>query len=237
MTLVGTSVAAMILPTLTVTPDPPVRLAPVVCADRTVATGDRCRWLWRSSANRVPRSAGRAQRGRCQRQGRAAGMVADRGDAQPALLDHGRVDLLRRLRLWRLAGAHAADAEGAGLRRHAAAFVVSMFGVSIFARRIITGALVDRFWAPLVTLPILCLPAVSLLLAGDGLSFTMAVVAALLLGFSSGAETDPWPSRALLRHGELRPDLRLALHGVPASPRRSRRSPMAECATRPAATT
>ena len=71
------------------------------------------------------------------------------------------------------------------------AFVVSMFGVSIFAGRIITGALVDRFWAPLVTLPILCLPAVScLLLAGDSLSFTMAVVAALLLGFSSGAETD-----------------------------------------------
>lgn len=71
------------------------------------------------------------------------------------------------------------------------AFVVSMFGVSIFAGRLITGALVDRFWAPLVTLPILCLPAVScLLLAGDSLSFTMAVVAALLLGFSSGAETD-----------------------------------------------
>lgn len=71
------------------------------------------------------------------------------------------------------------------------AVVVSMFGVSIFAGRIITGALVDRFWAPLVTLPILCLPAVScLLLAGDQLSFTMAVVAALLLGFSSGAETD-----------------------------------------------
>ena len=54
-----------------------------------------------------------------------------------------------------------------------------------------TGALVDRFWAPLVTLPILCLPALScMLLAGDSLSFTMAVVAALLLGFSSGAETD-----------------------------------------------
>jgi MFS family permease len=71
------------------------------------------------------------------------------------------------------------------------AFVVSMFGISIFAGRIITGALVDRFWAPLVTLPILCLPAIScVLLAGDGLGFTTAVIAALLLGFSSGAETD-----------------------------------------------
>ena len=72
-----------------------------------------------------------------------------------------------------------------------AAVVVSLFGVSIFAGRIITGLLLDRFWAPLVTLPILCLPAVScLLLAGDSLGFATAVFAALLLGFSSGAETD-----------------------------------------------
>jgi MFS family permease len=69
--------------------------------------------------------------------------------------------------------------------------VVSLFGVSIFAGRIITGLLLDRFWAPLVTLPILCLPAVScVLLAGDSLSFATAVFAAFLLGFSSGAETD-----------------------------------------------
>jgi MFS family permease len=72
-----------------------------------------------------------------------------------------------------------------------AAVVVSLFGVSIFAGRIITGLLLDRFWAPLVTLPILCLPAVScVLLAGDQLSFTTAVFAGFLLGFSSGAETD-----------------------------------------------
>ena len=71
------------------------------------------------------------------------------------------------------------------------AVVVSLFGVSIFAGRIITGLLLDRFWAPLVTLPILCLPAVScLLLAGDHLTFATAVFAGFLLGFSSGAETD-----------------------------------------------
>ena len=68
---------------------------------------------------------------------------------------------------------------------------MSLFGVSIFAGRIITGLMLDRFWAPLVTLPILCLPAMScLLLAGDRLTFTMAIFAAFLLGFSSGAETD-----------------------------------------------
>ena len=73
-----------------------------------------------------------------------------------------------------------------------AASVMGVFGLSIFAGRIITGLLLDRFWAPLVTLPILCLPAVScyLLAVDHSLTPTMAVLAAFLLGFSSGAETD-----------------------------------------------
>lgn len=72
------------------------------------------------------------------------------------------------------------------------ATVLSVFGLSIFAGRIITGLLLDRFWAPLVTLPILCLPAVSCwMLMGDApLGFAMAVLAAFLMGFASGAETD-----------------------------------------------
>ena len=72
------------------------------------------------------------------------------------------------------------------------ATVVSVFGLSIFAGRIITGLLLDKFWAPLVTLPILCLPALSCwLLMGDAsLSFGVAVLAAFLMGFASGAETD-----------------------------------------------
>jgi MFS family permease len=73
-----------------------------------------------------------------------------------------------------------------------AASVMGVFGLSIFAGRIITGLLLDRFWAPLVTLPILCLPAVScyFLAVDHSLTPTMAVLAAFLLGFSSGAETD-----------------------------------------------
>ncbi|MFZ9708163.1 MAG: MFS transporter [Steroidobacteraceae bacterium] len=72
------------------------------------------------------------------------------------------------------------------------ATVLSVFGLSIFAGRIITGLLLDRFWAPLVTLPILCLPAVScFLLMGDApLGFALAICAAFLMGFASGAETD-----------------------------------------------
>ena len=73
-----------------------------------------------------------------------------------------------------------------------AAKVMGVFGLSIFAGRIITGLLLDRFWAPFVTLPILCMPALSCwLLMGDGsLSVSLAVFAAFLMGFASGAETD-----------------------------------------------
>lgn len=73
-----------------------------------------------------------------------------------------------------------------------AAKVMGVFGLSIFAGRIITGLLLDRFWAPVVTLPILCMPAVSCwVLMGDGsLSVTVAILAAFLMGFAAGAETD-----------------------------------------------
>jgi len=72
------------------------------------------------------------------------------------------------------------------------ATVMSVFGLSILAGRIITGALLDKFWAPLVVLPILCLPALSCwLLIGDAtLGFGLAILAAFLMGFAAGAETD-----------------------------------------------
>lgn len=73
-----------------------------------------------------------------------------------------------------------------------AAKVMGVFGLAVFAGRIITGLLLDRFWAPLVTLPILSMPALSCyLLLGDGnLSVQVAVLAAFLMGFAGGAETD-----------------------------------------------
>ena len=79
-----------------------------------------------------------------------------------------------------------------GFTRDDIGVVMGVFGLSIFAGRIITGALLDRFWGPLVTLPILCLPALScwLLATDHSLTFQMAMFAAFLLGFASGAETD-----------------------------------------------
>jgi len=78
-----------------------------------------------------------------------------------------------------------------GFETGQAAIVMSSLGFSILFGRLFTGFLLDRFWAPAVTLPILCLPAVScLLLAGDSLTLPLAFVAAMFLGFAAGAETD-----------------------------------------------
>lgn len=78
-----------------------------------------------------------------------------------------------------------------GLPRVQAAEVMAMLGVAIFAGRIVTGLLLDRFWAPLVTLPILSLPAISCwVLLGENLGYGSAVLAVVFLGFAAGAETD-----------------------------------------------
>jgi len=80
---------------------------------------------------------------------------------------------------------------GHGFSREQAAQVMSLLGLSILSGRLITGFLLDRFWAPLVVVPILSLPAVScLLLAGDNLSLQAAMGAAWMLGFAAGAESD-----------------------------------------------
>jgi len=72
-----------------------------------------------------------------------------------------------------------------------AARVMQVLGLSILAGRIITGLLLDRFWAPAVCFPILCLPAVSvLILIGTEPDFSMVLLGAFLLGFAAGAESD-----------------------------------------------
>lgn len=74
-------------------------------------------------------------------------------------------------------------ADGAG--------IMGMIGIALMAGRIITGWLFDRFWAPLVTLPILLVPALAAwLLIGTGTDRQTVYLAAFLLGFAAGAESD-----------------------------------------------
>ena len=79
-----------------------------------------------------------------------------------------------------------------GFTRGDTAAVMGVFGLSIAAGRLITGLLLDRFWAPFVTLPILSLPALACWMLATDHSMTMAVAvfSAFLLGFAAGAETD-----------------------------------------------
>lgn len=78
-----------------------------------------------------------------------------------------------------------------GFAPERAAGIMQMIGVSILAGRLITGFLLDRFWAPMVCFPILLLPAVSMwLLMGTGSAYDLMLIAAFLLGFAAGAESD-----------------------------------------------
>ena len=78
-----------------------------------------------------------------------------------------------------------------GLAQEQAALVMSVLGLGIFAGRIITGLLLDRFWAGFVGFPLLCLPAFSsYILLGDTIAFPAAALAGFLLGFAAGAESD-----------------------------------------------
>ena len=78
-----------------------------------------------------------------------------------------------------------------GIEPQTQATVMGILGIGIFAGRLITGALLDRFWQGFVAFPLLCLPAIScfILLGGD-LSFALAALAGFLLGFAAGAESD-----------------------------------------------
>ncbi|OFA29834.1 MFS transporter [Glaciecola punicea] len=71
------------------------------------------------------------------------------------------------------------------------ASVMSALGVGIFSGRIITGILLDRFWAGFVAFPLLCLPAITgIVLLGDDILFPVVIFAGFFLGFAAGAESD-----------------------------------------------
>lgn len=72
-----------------------------------------------------------------------------------------------------------------------AATFAGFIGISIVVGRLLTGYLIDRFWAPGVAFPLLVGPAVAcLLLTSAEVTPAMAITAAVLIGLASGAETD-----------------------------------------------
>jgi MFS transporter, OFA family, oxalate/formate antiporter len=78
-----------------------------------------------------------------------------------------------------------------GMTLEDAASIMGMIGLAIMAGRILTGFLLDRFWAPLVCVPVLLVPAgAAWLLMGTGTEVSLIYLAAFLLGFAAGAESD-----------------------------------------------
>lgn len=69
--------------------------------------------------------------------------------------------------------------------------VMGVVGIGILAGRVITGLLLDRFWAGFVAFPLLSLPAIAcIMLTGQDSAFTVIIVAGFMLGFAAGAESD-----------------------------------------------
>jgi predicted MFS family arabinose efflux permease len=78
-----------------------------------------------------------------------------------------------------------------GFEPSEAARVAGAIGVSVIAGRLLAGILIDRYWAPLVTLPMLALPALAcFLLAQPSVAMPAALLSAVLIGLAAGAETD-----------------------------------------------
>jgi len=71
------------------------------------------------------------------------------------------------------------------------ASIMGMIGLALMAGRIITGWLLDRIWAPIVCLPILLIPALACWwLMGTSTDVQTVYLAAFMLGFAAGAESD-----------------------------------------------
>lgn len=78
-----------------------------------------------------------------------------------------------------------------GFSDEAGALIAGCVGLSIIVGRIGTGYLVDRFWAPMVALPLLSMPAFAcMIFIGDAAPLPLIILAAVMLGFAAGAETD-----------------------------------------------
>jgi MFS family permease len=82
----------------------------------------------------------------------------------------------------------------AGIAPERAAWIAGAVGLAVVAGRLVTGLLVDRYWAPGVACVLLVLPAAScwILLPAD-LTVAMALTAGLLIGLATGAEGDLMP--------------------------------------------
>lgn len=77
-----------------------------------------------------------------------------------------------------------------GMSSDSALLVASTVGVTMVGARVLIGYLVDRLFAPYVAAFFFFLSALGIIMLGNGVTGTMAYIAAVALGFSLGAEMD-----------------------------------------------
>jgi MFS family permease len=80
-----------------------------------------------------------------------------------------------------------------GLTADRAAIAVSALGGAALAGRLVTGWLLDRFFAPWVSFALLAMAALGIYLLSGAASLVVGVLAAVLIGFSMGGEADVIP--------------------------------------------
>lgn len=127
----------------------------------------------------------------------AASMATRRGPLLDGALRNHRFWILVGLAIFASAAASGTAANLVplliedGYARASAASMAGIFGLALIVGRLITGALVDRLWAPMVGCVSLCICAagLSLFLFGD-LGTVGDAIAVASVGFASGAEID-----------------------------------------------
>jgi MFS family permease len=77
-----------------------------------------------------------------------------------------------------------------GVERTVAASVASLLGATLIVARLLTGYLLDRFFAPVIVAVFLTGPVIGLLLLMSGVAGVPAILAVVLLGLGIGAEMD-----------------------------------------------
>ena len=78
-----------------------------------------------------------------------------------------------------------------GISPGEAAGFMGIVGIGLLIGRVGVGYLLDKYWGPAIAFPVLCLPAIACyLLLGTDSDRTMMMLAAFLLGFAAGAESD-----------------------------------------------
>jgi MFS family permease len=80
-----------------------------------------------------------------------------------------------------------------GVKTGAAALALSVMGAAGIVGRLITGHLLDRFFAPRVSLALLLLSGVGLVMIAHTHSATVGIAGAAVLGFGMGSEADVTP--------------------------------------------